>query len=216
MVSDCPMVRISKQQTKTALSTMEAENISLAHCCRKFFPVFDIVNKMSDAIGLSTKDLATMRAEWRQWWCLDLGWNRSPRVHFNEQVVGYSDSLVLWRDPETRNQFAQNLHSWAIGWHFYKRFGSCNFGVSSIKDDRMVVISDHICLQEEVLILVHVDVCMFLCLHMQWAYLFFICVRVVSINSSYPWGTFWPIKIGKDTFHWDEWALEPLHWLLCS
>ena len=32
-VSDCPMVWISKLQTETALSTMEAEIIALAHCC---------------------------------------------------------------------------------------------------------------------------------------------------------------------------------------
>ena len=32
-VSDCPMVWVSKLQTETALSTMEAEVNVLAHCC---------------------------------------------------------------------------------------------------------------------------------------------------------------------------------------
>ncbi|KAL7475509.1 LOW QUALITY PROTEIN: hypothetical protein ACHAW6_001424 [Cyclotella cf. meneghiniana] len=32
-VSDCLMVLVSKLQTETALSTMEAEIIALAHCC---------------------------------------------------------------------------------------------------------------------------------------------------------------------------------------
>jgi hypothetical protein len=41
-VSDCPVVWVSKLQTETALSTMEAEIIALAHCCRELFPVVDI------------------------------------------------------------------------------------------------------------------------------------------------------------------------------
>ena len=32
-VSDCPMVWVSKLQTETALSTIEAKIIALAHCC---------------------------------------------------------------------------------------------------------------------------------------------------------------------------------------
>ena len=40
-VSDCPMVWVSKLQTETALSMMEAEIISLAHCCWEMFPVCD-------------------------------------------------------------------------------------------------------------------------------------------------------------------------------
>ena len=59
-VSDCPMVWVSKLQTETALSTMEAEIIALAHCCRELFPVMDIVQEVGDVVGLETKDMSSM------------------------------------------------------------------------------------------------------------------------------------------------------------
>jgi hypothetical protein len=60
-VSNCPMmVWVSKLQTETALSTMEAEIIALAHCCWELFPVMDIVAEVGKAVGLETKDLTTM------------------------------------------------------------------------------------------------------------------------------------------------------------
>jgi hypothetical protein len=59
-VSDCPMVWVSKLQTETALSTMEAEIIALAHCCRELFPVMDIVSEVGEVVGLDTKDLVSM------------------------------------------------------------------------------------------------------------------------------------------------------------
>jgi hypothetical protein len=59
-VSDCPMVWVSKLQTETALSTMEAEVNALAHCCRELFPVIDIVLEIGKAIGLEADDMATM------------------------------------------------------------------------------------------------------------------------------------------------------------
>jgi hypothetical protein len=59
-VSECPMVWVSKLQTETALSTMEAEIIALAHCCRELFPVIDIVKEIGDVVGLKTKDLVSM------------------------------------------------------------------------------------------------------------------------------------------------------------
>ena len=54
------MVWVSKLQTKTALSTMEAEIVALAHCCRKLFPVCDIVKEVGDVVGLATDDLSSM------------------------------------------------------------------------------------------------------------------------------------------------------------
>ena len=60
-VSDCPMVWMSKLQSETALSTMEAEIIALAHCCRELFPVIDVVEEMGIAVGLPTEDLTTMK-----------------------------------------------------------------------------------------------------------------------------------------------------------
>ena len=59
-VCECPVVWVSKLQTETALSTMEAEIIALAHCCRELFPVMDLVTDLGKALGLSTKDLVTM------------------------------------------------------------------------------------------------------------------------------------------------------------
>ena len=59
-VLDCPMVWVSKLQTKTALSTMEAEIVALEHCCRELFPVCDIVKEVGDVLGLATGDLSSM------------------------------------------------------------------------------------------------------------------------------------------------------------
>lgn len=59
-VSDCPMVWVSKFQTETAMSTMEAEIIALAHWCWESFPVMDIVKEMGDAVSLATDDSTSM------------------------------------------------------------------------------------------------------------------------------------------------------------
>ena len=59
-VSDCPVLWISKLQRETALSTMEAEINALAHCCRELFPVLDMAIDVGDAVGLPTKDIASM------------------------------------------------------------------------------------------------------------------------------------------------------------
>jgi hypothetical protein len=59
-VSECPVVWVSKLQSETAMSTMEAEIIALAHCCRELFPVIDVVTELGNVLGLDTKDLASM------------------------------------------------------------------------------------------------------------------------------------------------------------
>ena len=41
-----------KIMTETALSTMEAEIVSLAHSCIESFPVMDMVKLMSSAVDL--------------------------------------------------------------------------------------------------------------------------------------------------------------------
>ncbi|KAL7475134.1 hypothetical protein ACHAW6_001059 [Cyclotella cf. meneghiniana] len=56
MVSDCPMVWVSKLQTKTALSTMGAEIIARTHCCRKLFPVCDIEKEVGKVVGMETDE----------------------------------------------------------------------------------------------------------------------------------------------------------------
>ena len=59
-VANCPVLGMSKLQTETALSTMEAEIIALAHSCRELFPIIDLVVALGKAVGLPTKDLTTM------------------------------------------------------------------------------------------------------------------------------------------------------------
>jgi hypothetical protein len=59
-VSECPVVWVSKLQSETAMSTMEAEIIALAHCCRELFPVIDVVTELGNVLGLETKELASM------------------------------------------------------------------------------------------------------------------------------------------------------------
>jgi hypothetical protein len=54
------MVWVSKLQTETALSTMEAEIIELAHCCLKVFPVIDIVKELGVVVGMETDKLVSM------------------------------------------------------------------------------------------------------------------------------------------------------------
>ncbi len=54
------MVWVSKLQTETALSTMEAEIIALAHCCWELFPVMDIVDEIGEVVGMETKELVSM------------------------------------------------------------------------------------------------------------------------------------------------------------
>jgi hypothetical protein len=42
-VAKSPVLWLSKLLTETALSTMEAEVVALAHSCRELFPMMDIV-----------------------------------------------------------------------------------------------------------------------------------------------------------------------------
>lgn len=55
-VAHCPVLWQSKLQTETALSTMEAEVVALAHCCRELFPIMDLVKCLGDVFGLPKKD----------------------------------------------------------------------------------------------------------------------------------------------------------------
>ena len=54
-VADCPVLWQSKLQTETALSTMQAEIIALAHSCRELFPVMDMVHSLGPAVGLEVE-----------------------------------------------------------------------------------------------------------------------------------------------------------------
>ena len=55
-VADCPVHWQSKLQTETALSTMEAEIVALAHSCRELFPIMDIVASIGPELGLEVGD----------------------------------------------------------------------------------------------------------------------------------------------------------------
>ena len=55
-----PVFWSSKLQTETALSTMEAETIALASCCRELFPIMDQVSKIVNAVGMPDPDNPTM------------------------------------------------------------------------------------------------------------------------------------------------------------
>ena len=52
MFSDCPVLWVSKLQTETALSTMEAEINALAHCCRELIPILNMTASLRKAVGL--------------------------------------------------------------------------------------------------------------------------------------------------------------------
>ena len=51
-VAACPVLWVSKLQTKTALSTMEAEIVALSHSCKELFPMMDMVGSLGPAIGI--------------------------------------------------------------------------------------------------------------------------------------------------------------------
>ena len=55
-VADCPVHWQSKLQTETALSTMEAEIVALAHSCRELFPIMDMVSSIGPVVGLEVGD----------------------------------------------------------------------------------------------------------------------------------------------------------------
>ena len=59
-VADCPVLWKSSIQTEIATSTMEAETISLAACCRDLFPVIDLVEQVGSAVGLPPEEKAKM------------------------------------------------------------------------------------------------------------------------------------------------------------
>ncbi|KAK1733534.1 hypothetical protein QTG54_015822 [Skeletonema marinoi] len=51
-VAKNPVLWKSQLQSKTALSTMEAEISALAHCCRELFPIVDLAKHLAEYFGL--------------------------------------------------------------------------------------------------------------------------------------------------------------------
>jgi len=60
-VANCPVLWMSKLQTDTALSTMEAKIIARAHYYQELFPIMNQVAELGAIVGLKTKDLTTMK-----------------------------------------------------------------------------------------------------------------------------------------------------------
>ena len=52
-MADYPVLWQSKLQTETALSTMEAEIVAMAHSCKELFPVIDLTISLAQALGLA-------------------------------------------------------------------------------------------------------------------------------------------------------------------
>ena len=59
-VADCPVLWKSSLMSEIATSTMEAETVLLAMCCRELFPVIDLVEQVGSAVGLPPKERAKM------------------------------------------------------------------------------------------------------------------------------------------------------------
>eukprot|EP00804_Cyclotella_cryptica_P020131 CCRYP_014912-RA/>CCRYP_014912-RA protein AED:0.34 eAED:-0.30 QI:0/-1/0/1/-1/0/1/0/430 len=53
-VANCPVFWQSKLQTETALSTMEAEIVTLVHSCRELFPIMDMVTLLGTKVDFAT------------------------------------------------------------------------------------------------------------------------------------------------------------------
>ena len=55
-VSDCPVLWVSKLQTKNALVTMEAEITAMNHCCREMLTIVDIDTSLGKAVDITMGD----------------------------------------------------------------------------------------------------------------------------------------------------------------
>jgi hypothetical protein len=60
---NCPVLWKSRLQTEIALSTMEAEYVSLSTACKDFFPIIDLVKALSAAVGLSVEFTANLHGK---------------------------------------------------------------------------------------------------------------------------------------------------------
>ena len=69
-VANCPVLWKSSLMSEISTSTMEAETVSLAMCCRELFPVIDLVKKIGNDVGLPPEKTAEI-AEHRitHWSC---------------------------------------------------------------------------------------------------------------------------------------------------
>ena len=116
-VAESPVLWQSKLQTETALSTMEAEIVALAHSCRELFPVMDIVSSLGPAVGIpageTTMKVTIMRTTQEHWFlprlCL-------PNLHPEASIMlsrqcGSGSKLSLVESSWSRLTL---WNSWAI------------------------------------------------------------------------------------------------------
>ena len=59
-VANCPVLWKSQLQTETATSTMQAEVIALAACCRELMPIIDMIEEIGKAVGLTSTEQTKM------------------------------------------------------------------------------------------------------------------------------------------------------------
>lgn len=57
---DCPLIWGSKLQTETALSTMEAEYVSLLMCMKELIPLVRLVKGVAGVVGIDAEEVSWM------------------------------------------------------------------------------------------------------------------------------------------------------------
>ncbi len=62
-LSDCPILWVSKLQTEIALSTMEAEYVSLSTSCRDLFPMTDLTKEICSSLSLPLNNMINMHVK---------------------------------------------------------------------------------------------------------------------------------------------------------
>jgi hypothetical protein len=62
-LSDCPVLWVSKLQTEIALSTMEAEYVSLSTSCRDLFPMIDLTKEICSSLSLQLDNVVNMHVK---------------------------------------------------------------------------------------------------------------------------------------------------------
>ena len=85
--AECPVFWQSKLQTETALSTMEAEIIALAACCRELFPIIDMVHSMAEATNLPIGNNHECLHTRRQFGSTCVGSDIATTVYSTKQVL---------------------------------------------------------------------------------------------------------------------------------
>ena len=99
-VAKCPVLWLSKLQTETALSTMEAEIVALSHSCKELFPVMDMVDSLGSALGIPAGD-TTMKVSIHEYnaGALILAQKLPPKYtprakHYHNKTIWFREEIV--------------------------------------------------------------------------------------------------------------------------